>query len=308
MMNPSPRRARGAGFTLVELLVVIAIIGILVALLLPAVQQAREAARRSQCQNNMKQLGTALHAFHSSHMRLPPGYAADIETNTSSTWCTGGSGASAQGRAPWAVYILPFLDQQALYDKLNLEERFSQANLGVPSPNDAFIVPLAAFICPSDQDVASNPDKTSYFGVQGGGTEACSGFSGTRDFFLNGVLYHNSEITLGHVSDGTSQVFMVGESRYQQAASNPAVSWASSVKFGGNAVAGTLAGAQEPINLHDGEGLPQSTKGFSSYHPGGCHFTMADGSVHFVSESIDLDVYQQLGQRDDGQPLGGLPR
>jgi prepilin-type N-terminal cleavage/methylation domain-containing protein len=291
-----PRR----GFTLVELLVVIAIIGILVALLLPAVQAAREAARRTHCTNNIKQLALALHNYHDTHRVFPPGYvSSNPGVPNNSTWCrTGGV-----QRAPWTVLILPFIEQSGQHDKFDFTVPFQELSNQMTTPNVNLLIPLKAYQCPSDIRFGTNKTWNSYFGVQGGGTAPdCGNVSCSapdeRGMYVSGILFGGSRIGMHDVTDGTSNVFMIGESRYGGAA------WGASAKQDTCAYARNLAGAQDPINLFPNRGV-HDTRGFSSYHPYGCHFAMVDGSVHFVSENISLTLYQQIGRRHDGQ--GQLP-
>ncbi len=290
-------------FTLVELLVVIAIIGVLVALLLPAVQAAREAARRTQCKNNLKQLGLALHNYHDTFKVFPPGYiSSNPGVTTNSSWCR--SGSPSLQRAPWTVLILPFLEQSSLHAKFNFNVPFQAASNQMAPPNDAVVVPLAAYQCPSDVRMTVNPQYNSYFGVQGGGSAPDCGNSSCspaneRGMYVTGLLFAGSKMGLHHALDGTSNVFLLGESRYGGAA------WAASAKQDSCAYARNLAGAQDQINLYKNQGV-HDTRGFSSYHPGGCHFTMADASVQFVSQTIALNTYRQLGRRDDQLPAGGF--
>jgi prepilin-type N-terminal cleavage/methylation domain-containing protein/prepilin-type processing-associated H-X9-DG protein len=315
------RHVRRTGFTLVELLVVIAIIGILIALLLPAVQAAREAARRTHCINNIKQLALAIHGFSDAHRQLPPGYFSNnpgIPNN--STWCrsggkkvvTGLGGSLPAGGnqgAPWTVLILPYTEQSALYEQLDFTVPFQDTSNQMTPPNDKIVIPLSMFQCPSDVRLITNanPDSlkwNSYFGVQGGGTvpdcssSGCSALN-ERGFYVSGVLFAGSKITFGDVLDGTSNVFLIGETRYGGSA------WGASAKQDSCAYCRNLAGAQDQINLYPGQGVHDS-RGFSSYHPQGAHFAMVDGSVHFVNENISLVMYQQLGRRSDDKPAGGL--
>ncbi len=147
--------------------------------------------------------------------------------------------------------------------------------------------------------------------MQGGGTgttgnppascwaTGCSAPAGDRAFYINGLLYAGSKHKLTDAKDGTSNVFLVGETRYGNK------TWAASGKQDSCAMPQNIAAAQEAINLRDGEGT-HFTRGFSSYHDGGANFVLADGSVHFVRDSIDLATYQGLGQRSDGTPVGGF--
>jgi prepilin-type N-terminal cleavage/methylation domain-containing protein len=298
------RLTKAAAFTLVELLVVIAIIGILVALLLPAVQSARESARSLQCRNNLKQIGLAMHSYQATHGAFPPGaiLKATVST-TNSTWCT--SPNIDHGFAPWTVLVLPYLEQQNLYDKFDFTKPFSDAGFTTPAPNGSFVVPMPAYRCPSDgQPVV--PIVSNYWGVSGGGANAsCSGDAGQRDFFINGILYVNSMTNNAHIRDGTSNTFLVGETRYP----GPNAWWTSSGKTNGLAAIINLLGCREQINLHPAGAnhVPIQNRGLSSYHTGGCHAAMADGSVHFVSQNIDLEIYRQLSTRADGLPVGGMP-
>ncbi|MDX1946057.1 MAG: DUF1559 domain-containing protein [Pirellulaceae bacterium] len=309
-MHTAPRRP---GFTLVELLVVIAIIGVLVALLLPAVQAAREAARRTQCKNNLKQLAVAIHNYHDTLRTFPPGY---ISNNPgvlgSSTWCQTNKTNNNQG-TPWTVLILPFAEQKGLYESFDFNVPFQDDSNQMAGPNDARIVPLKMYQCPSDvrDDIAAGVTNTnrgkywsSYFGVQGGGAAPDCGNTtcsppNERAMYVSGVLFGGSRLGFQNVTDGTANVFLLGESRYGNA------SWGTSAKQDGCAYARNLAGAQDAINLYKTQGV-HDTRGFSSFHNGGCHFALVDGSVHFVSQNIDLNLYRQLGRRDDGLPSGGF--
>ncbi|QDT66546.1 DUF1559 domain-containing protein [Calycomorphotria hydatis] len=246
MFLPSLTRAR-RGFTLIELLVVIAIIAVLIALLLPAVQQAREAARRSQCKNNLKQLGLALHNYHDSHSTFPPGYvmggvaeAANAAADTT---------APSQGWA-WGTFLLPFLEQAPLYQNLSLnDDAWDAANV---DPFGATVLP--AFRCPSDSTTDTftvTPDagplsgnsyeisRSNYIGLFGFGnisahpgraaSSAYTGNSATAfataysgdgpagatfgDLFDNGggIFHRNSRVRIRDVTDGTSNTFAFGE-------------------------------------------------------------------------------------------------
>ena len=312
---------RRTAFTLVELLVVIAIIGILVALLLPAVQAAREAARTTQCSNKMKQIALALHTYHAAHGAFPPGCI----TNVSGLMCSGGK-INRDTRAPWTVLVLPFLEQQARYLQFDLEGTFSGVitdEVNKTTDNvEQQSQPNPAFWCPSDPEANGDASTNNYYGVQGGGAEpACippgqGGYTEFRTwvFFDNGIFFNNSRIKIGDIRDGASNVFLLGESNYQMPI-GPGVaygqSWASAFRTHGNwNRVNNVAAAQEGINLFPTKGwtLSYDARTFGSFHPGGCQFAMADGSVHFVSESIDLTLYRSLGARSDSLPVGGFQR
>ena len=316
------------GFTLVELLVVIAIIGILIALLLPAVQSAREAARRLQCTNKMKQLGLALHNYHSAHGSFASGYITD-KRPTGSGWCHEDSSCATNG-APWSVLILPYLEQTTLYERFDFQQTFTSAS-NCPSQGSAesnnhkvWDTPLSLYQCPSDPGSQPDVNNINYLGVQGGGEfgdAVCR--SGSRVFFFNGALYHNSKTRIAHISDGSSHVFLLGETKYIPTPVHRATGafgyagWASGARFDGAPNPYTLAAAVQQINSVPGSGgepntevpdmYPQMSNLFGSFHVGGCNFAMCDGSVRFVNESVDLKTYQSTAIRNDGLPLGGLP-
>jgi hypothetical protein len=202
--------------------------------------------------------------------------------------------------------VLPYIDQAPLYGKFNFNVPFQATSNQMAPPNDQFMVRLAAYQCPSDPVYAQSPFQNSYFGVQGGGAAPSCGNSSCspaneRAHYVTGMLFAGSRINFSAVIDGTSNVFMVGETRYGSAA------WGASAKQDTCTYPRNLAGTQDQINLYRGTGV-HDTRGFSSYHVGGCHFLMTDGSVHFVSENLDLNIYRQLGQRADGLPIGGFAK
>ncbi len=307
------------GFTLVELLVVIAIIGILVALLLPAVQAAREAARRMSCTNNVKQLALAVHNYHDVHKVFPPGSMTSNNVNFStSNWCS--TGAIDQTRASWTVLILPFIEGGNQYAKFDFGGPFtSTSNVpGNAANHGQFDTNNVNFQCPSDPNSSSSNSNCCYFGVQGGGpTPACSNQSGQRVYYTNGALTHNGKIGFAGLTDGSSNVFLIGESRYLLTRGGRPdgiiASWSSGGKLDAFGIPLVCAAAKEQINSIAGHGgkidtLNIQSRLFGSFHPGGCNFAMGDGSVHFVPQTIDLNVYRQVAIRDDGLPAGGLPK
>jgi len=292
------RRSRGAGFTLVELLVVIAIIGILIALLLPAVQAAREAARRAQCQNHLKQYGLALQNYHDVHRVFPIGHV-----NLSQS--------AVDGYPPprcWTFQsmLLPYLEGQAVYQLIDYSFGGTCFEYGASvspdkdpgnrvldvdrCPSD----PNAGRICSTDAATTGYHGCTEYLGVTGKGVTLNIG---TRNTINNGVLYNNSLIGLSDIYDGTSNTIAMGERGI------PDDLWWGWTYCGagfddsgdGDNVLSTLYGF--------GPGLPDGNHNlhFWSYHPGGGQFLVADGSVHFLSYTIDFAVFQALSTRAGGE-------
>ncbi|HCS52768.1 DUF1559 domain-containing protein [Rubinisphaera sp.] len=316
-----------SGFTLIELLVVIAIIAILVALLLPAVQQAREAARRTSCKNQLKQLGLALQNYHDVHTVFPIGAG----------W-TGTSYTSGTRRAPWTVLILPFLEENAVYDLFDFSQRFvgTIGDTGDFAANiTAFNTPMDAYRCPSYG--GGDNLHTNYFGVMGGDptleTWKHASTNVGRAMWENGMLYRNSRTGMRDVTDGTSNTLIVGETIYQLGPSGRTdahrFGWASTMRGGADGVPGTLAAVTDvPINVYnlDGnkfdsafsnptaarfgtiDGVPAISnlqgRAFSSRHKGGAQFVFVDGSVHFIGENVDQRTLINLAIRDDGNVLG----
>lgn len=308
------------GFTLVELLVVIAIIGILIALLLPAVQSAREAARSMQCANKLKQIALAMHNYHSAHDTFPPGGI----TNVPETTCMLTGDRNRDAGPNWAVLILPYLEDQSRYDRYNFSGSFAQLYWTTGADNhDVQFEPNPKFQCPSDPDATEDVPVSTYVACQGGGATAwCAGSAHPgRVFFNNGVFHNNSHVKIEHIADGSSNTFLLGESKYNPHPKGPPEgaysSWDSALRIHSGSVYPFplgLAAAMEGINSYDwdiwqptkvfGGNICSST--FGSHHSGGCHFAMGDASVHFVAETIDLTLYRGLGARDDGTPVGGF--
>jgi prepilin-type N-terminal cleavage/methylation domain-containing protein/prepilin-type processing-associated H-X9-DG protein len=315
-------RSCRAAFTLVELLVVIAIIGVLVALLLPAVQAARESARKTQCVNNLKQIGLALQNHHDAKRVFPQGCMADKAPPRWTPpagvgWCTNGSmtftpkvGPSAGTAtgfmgAPWTVSILQYMEEGSQFSVINFGAPFMDASTTVPDPNKSLLTRLGIYQCPSASETLSAwPLATTYLGCQGGGdAKECFGSSGSdvipqeRTMYSNGTLYIGSRTQMKHITDGTSKVILVGETRHGSA------QWAASGKTNNSAAASVVLGStyQPPNHYPD---LPIKTHyamaSYSSQHAGGCNFVLADGSVHFIADDINLATYRLLGQRDDG--------
>ncbi len=344
-MHHSHRKLlRRFGFTLIELLVVIAIIAILVALLLPAVQQAQEAARRTQCKNHLKQIGLALHNYLDVYSTLPPGSVPEIGTND-----------DRQRGASWLVRILPQLDQSAAYDKIT----FSGTDWSMQHAADrnwAILdrLRVSALNCPSSPLPATKSQATTaatrsdvggptsitlqqvnYVGIAGAYYSGVDGTSfptpqtihsyGGGRYSYNGVIVSvNSTfpraIRLRDLTDGTSQTLMVGEqsnyytpagggaSQDYRACGHAGGPWGSGPATGTQWVA-NLTSVRHPINsgvVGDlGQKLPYAGNTiFTSPHSGGAQFSVADGSVRFISENTDFLILNRLCDRADRQVVG----
>ncbi len=328
--------ARKLGFTLVELLVVIAIIGILVALLLPAVQAAREAARRTSCLNNLKNLGLGMHNHHDIYKRFPPGCANDkIPFGAHATGAGWGSS--------WKVYLLPFIEQSSLYDKWV----FDGGNSGYTHATNMPLVhnvKIEVYRCPSSPIpefyAASNNNgsiqmMTSYTGIAGAGNNGwsaapvSSGGHGVQSG--SGCLYANSKVNMSALTDGTSNVIMIGEQsdHLRDANNNPITgSYTAITSQGphgwtmgaGNASEGTAYTERHfnctTINYEiNKRGLPNSggtghntgnNIPLSSRHPGGCCVVLADASTRFVSQSTPLLTLLYLANGNDGNVVSNF--
>ena len=306
-VNTRLRRRSHSGFTLVELLVVIAIIGILIALLLPAVQAAREAARRSQCSNNMKQLGLALHNYHDVYNVLPPGGMRDVSTTI-----------LANGLA-WNVLILPFMEQQPLYDQFNFLLTPDNSCAGAPNTTIAR-TPVAGFLCPSGTklyDGASTTIHTAhYVGIMGPkGTNPVTntaysvqngtGYSGHGGFARDGTMYYNSEVKFRDILDGTANTLLVGELSHDKA--NCYRLWPRGIydnhsRSTKNITYSINAFAYGATTTTIYPSMPEfNDVSMSSNHPGGAQFTIADGSTRFLSETVDITLYRSAASRNGGE-------
>ena len=298
-----PRR----GFTLIELLVVIAIIAVLVALLLPAVQQAREAARRSSCKNNLMQIGIALHSYEMSFEVLPPG----------SVNLTGPVTSSIDNyHMSWWVQILPYVGEQNAFNKIDF-------SVGAYHPNNETVRKYSFRLqhCPSSPNVFNsdgNAALTSYYGVY-------HHEEAPIDVDNTGVMFLNSSVGFDDISDGRSYTFFVGEAEIfftpphgelindeGYGVEQNQFGWMSGTAASLRNMGTRLNEGVQEFNLRrfgerdesgiEGEG-PQ-VGGFSSQHTGGAHFLVGDGSVRFISENIDPITYQFLGHRADGELIG----
>jgi prepilin-type N-terminal cleavage/methylation domain-containing protein/prepilin-type processing-associated H-X9-DG protein len=300
---------RRIAFTLVELLVVIAIIGILVGLLLPAVQAAREAARRIGCTNHQKQLGLAIHNYHAAYNRLPSGWIADAPSDEPG-WS-------------WGSGLLPFMEQQAVYEKINfsvaiedavhqavreqvIETFICQSDVG----EDLFMIaeatgahhhghamhigPVAktrALMSESIDD--SDPKlfliaKANYVGVFGTTEIEDDPFNG------DGTFYGNSKTRFRDFIDGMSSTIILGERTTELGSSI----WHGVIPEATEAEARIIGSVDHTPNSH-----VRHFDDFSSQHPGGANFTLADGSVRLITEFIDLGVYQALATRHNHEVI-----
>lgn len=302
-------RAQRDAFTLVELLVVIAIIGLLMALLLPAVQAAREAARRLSCTNNLKQVGLALHLYHDAFGSLPVGWDS-YDPVTHLPHFEGEPGWS------WSARVLPFIEQGALFNqKVHMTLPITH-----PANAEARVFQVACFRCPSDRLETStflleaDPDPTTYHGSLSATYAPVElavgnylGVFGTEDAhetadpvthlcFGNGTFMHHRYLSFSDLSDGPSNTLIVGE----RSSKHAPPTWVGQVTGGLHGPCHLIGDAQFGPNSEANE--EQWSHSFGSYHPQGANFLLGDGSVRMLSQSINFAVYQALCTRDGGEP------
>ena len=286
-MNRSDRdTSRLRAFTLVELLVVIAIIGILVGLLLPAVQAAREAARRCQCENNLVQIGLALHHFEFNSEHLPSG-----TTNP-----TGPIKSEPQGEhVSWIVRILPYIDQKVVYKHFDLKAG-AYADVNLPVRNQR----LSVLTCPSFWETAL--PQVGELNIYHSDYAGCHHHEEAPiDATNTGLLFLNSRIRFSDIEDGSSQTLLVGE----KLSNETDLGWVSGTRA---TLRNTGATPLQPKGRSEFGGVDpakeasaQEVGSFGSSHTGGCQFVFGDGSVHFISHAIEPKTFQQLGNRSDGE-------
>lgn len=327
-MRMSDRRISTLGFTLTELLVSIAIIGVLLALLLPAVQQARETARRSTCKYNLKQIGLALHNYNDVYGQFPIGSGLGIPGFNSFD-----PGPHRKGSV--LLSILPYMDQTTFYSLIDF-----QIDVVTQFESDPSLcgTSFPIYTCPSD----NHPKTVQFQGVQRGQSNygpsqgsqimvandnSCSEFAGNI-FGTGGIQYGDTangsmisgvfgrsvwSARLQDVTDGASNTFAFGEIRVACSDHPSTLGWYNTQTW--------LLTTSVPINFPtcpnegpgDSDTPPTScnswsnwttSSGFKSRHPGGVQFTLCDGSVRFISEDIDFLTYQALGDRRDGTAIG----
>lgn len=289
-LNPGKRRG---AFTLIELLVVIAIIAILIALLVPAVQKVREAAARTQCLNNLKQIGLGLHGYHDTYKKMPPG-------------------SLTAANLSWHVLLLPFIEQDALYRQFDQTQAYTGAtNLPLVVQNQMMV-----YFCPAHDNprITGNTGAesvggtlaftTSYYGVMGpkgtnpqtGAAYAVTNAAATHGGgATQGVLFRGSEIKMTSITDGTSNTLAVGEMSFSP---NPGYrAWSRGCD--GTPTCGGVKNVINAINStpYNGSNL-FNDQSFGSPHVNGACFLLCDGSSRFISQSISMTVYLSIASRN----------
>jgi prepilin-type N-terminal cleavage/methylation domain-containing protein/prepilin-type processing-associated H-X9-DG protein len=304
MIARTPRLA----FTLIELLVVIAIIAVLVGLLLPAVQRVREAASRMSCQNNLKQIGLAMHNYHDANQKLPPGYLATGAYVNGTTDTTPGWG--------WGAFLLPYIEQGNIYNQFALTQ---------PVQNSTAIQNLVkTFICPSDLNtnalfaVTDASFATICMAPPSSYAACCGGGVSTTAATGNGCFYRNSSVKITDIKDGTSNTIFIEERAFAHVEGT----WVGAInggycnqgQYNQAAVPGKLGqGAGDLVLIHAGtinNPTGRNLDDSNSEHVGGANFLFGDGSVHFlrnaISGSADATTLQAMGTIAGGEVVTNL--
>jgi len=296
------------GFTLVELLVVIAIIGILIALLLPAVQAAREAARRMKCANNLRQIGLALSSHESALGSYPPAVFYNR--------AAGGNNYS-DPRVSYLVHLLPYLEQQPLYDQIDKTVSYERPQFDpIRKTKLNVLYCVSSSIQVANVSISGDPEHTShYLGVMGPkGIIPATGVAYPEEgidahhggYATGGMFLRNESVRIASVLDGTSHTLVVGELSWEAGENGIYHTWPAGLSDGWSHSQMTKNIAF-PLNSYSfswnaGATLANDIS-FGSMHPGGTHFALADGSVQFTSENIRLEILKSLASRKGGDVI-----
>jgi prepilin-type N-terminal cleavage/methylation domain-containing protein/prepilin-type processing-associated H-X9-DG protein len=292
---------RQRGFTFVEFQVVIVVVAVLIALLLPAVQTAREAARKSQCQDHLFNHAIGLHNYESAYKTFPPGWVHQAKRYTN---------------AGWGTSLLPFMEQLTTYDLLERGRLTLPQSLAMPQVHAALQTPISYYRCPTDPATELNRENvptdaegeprevalSNYVGSNGGG-----GWSRGRE--LTGFFGENSRVGFADILDGTSNTIMVGERSLELGEGPNLLTCGAAIPYG---VGGNGSGSIEHFTLFIGDGglnsrlvndkgnIPHCTEGMSSWHPGGVMVSFGDGRVSLLADETDPENLKNLLDRADG--------
>jgi prepilin-type N-terminal cleavage/methylation domain-containing protein/prepilin-type processing-associated H-X9-DG protein len=301
-MNGHPDRR---GFTLIELLVVIAIIALLIGLLLPAVQKVRDAAARSTCQNNLKQVGLAAQGYHDANRSFPPGYSSGVGPNGEDT----GPGWG------WAAFLLPHVEQQPLFAQIDFTRPVE-----APQHAAARTTVLKVYLCPADLPPAAIPVGPRSASGQLTSTTCTvapasyAGCFGVTEPGVDGegVFFRNSQVKIADITDGTSSTLLAGERayRFMETTWTGAVAGAAAAPPPGSPLPPEVDESSSLVLGHVGEMVsgaarPYEINNFGSNHPNGATYLFADGHVRFLTAATDYQTLKALATRRGGEPIAG---
>ena len=294
--NGRKRSSQRSGFTLIELLVVIAIIAVLIALLLPAVQQARESARRTQCRNNLKQFGLAMHNHHDTYRVLPSGGTAWWYHMTYTA--SGTPEIAPNQNGGWGFQVLPFIEATAVWQGANKTTNMDRSIQAIKTPN-------VVFFCPSRRAAQVHPDNADWYtspsnsGQSYGHAQTDYASSNGQN---TGAITQTTPKRLADITDGTSQTLLLGEKkldRYFLGQYQGDDNEGYTAGWDHDTIRWTDRAPAADTSVNGGWGEQR----FGSSHAGAFNGLMCDGSVKSLSYNIDLTVWLRIGQRDDGQPV-----